>query len=1684
MANIYQVCMGNETIPATEQITEKCFEAAETQSNPSVNLVTGGLKYVFGDLSIGQGLYNIGVSHVYNSKLNSAFNSKICGIGNGWKLNLHQCLLLDGVDENNNVTIKYLDELGDIHKFVMFDNANLRFYNVQNAKVVLTVQQTETIISDGVGNKLIFNNDTGMLVHSISCQTDEVVKHYIYENNRLVRVYVNKTLVNGVVKRKIELSYNSQGLLNSIATYSDDAEKLAMLSYQYDSSNNLVKVIRNGLNKSGAICINKDIGEFGYVDGKLSTIYDSETDAMLKVDYYSNGKVNKISNGYVKTSGVQVGQEANGLFNGYSDGTHCGNLNEVFVKKSHLSYAYYTNSDGVINEVITTSDKDISMAYFLDSDGNIVSSFEVKPADITYYSSLEKETQYKSNAFESLSGTEKINGLFPLKFDGELQRNEDELTDSTANLIELGKNCVCFNYSFWLKLNDEYFRPKVKVSCCYGDYTIHREDVYINGKAKGVWQKVSVPLMISTLTSSSEPCLKRLKIFVYEGERTYIPNCEMVEIGFTPVAPSRFVLALQDREFHLNTIPNFEVVSFNENVVSLNGVTDKDFFTADDLIATISNKQRSSYSYQGVQLYDVICNAGTKRISKVKDVVICADSNSYSFADNTPTCIQRMHFQNYRGTIDTEYTHNVQDGYMKINTNASIAITEDGQPLYSSAFQIIDYKGNQLEEQDEYGMGVMYLYDKYGNPTCTKKYYLDSNNSKVVYETHTTSYDSKLEYAVATDDGKFGVDVSYNKHGNVYGVAEKVLSSETNQLEPTGVSANTLYGVFPEKVISTSLNDSQGESIKKSITYQNGYVRTVSDGAVKFGLQLDFINNIRTYTQFKDGKEIVLKQEIVESNFTSDGMCQDSIEKFYIDEGFTANTIVSRQNAYGKLTNMFYGEKQLTVQYQQGNESAYAQKPATIIDGFSGRTETPTYKKLQEQVGWEETLSNGSKHLTVLQADEGFTKYILGADESEEYFSLIEKDSAKILSPRIVSTTYYRDTHANYDNVKTIDAYTRYYTYDNLGRVTNANSSENPQESKIKNTRSYLNNRQNSPISSMSFSGWSGNVNSSQAGQGYVSYDYDAKENVSIFTKSLGWWQNNQQSPSLSVYEKHSYTYDQHDRLISETIERTGEEPKTLAFTYSNSADSKGRLISVVKDGVASNLVYTNGQLTSFGNTTFTYDNYGNRTSETKNGTTTNYTFTRGDLLASISGAANVSYTYNANGVRTQKKINNTTIEYYLDGNKILGEDRSDNIKLRYFYDKDGICGIRYINENNVKNFVFAKDAQGSVWGIFDGDNPDAKPYVEYTYDAWGNCTLHTHNIDGNNIGILNPFRWKGHYYDVESGLYYANNSYYDPEYCQYVDAAPLEAVFDNVDVPQPIDRNGLLCNNVFEFAPNVFAIYLTRDLSVDYTFNIDENLPFFTQAWRDLLKMTSQISKEWKTVPTWAKITAGLVLLVVAAAINYYTAGIGGTAVSIWACLWPALVELTIGVGMAVVSWAINGLITGNYSWQSLENAVADAVFFTGLFAFVSASLNFIRQVCREVIIEAKLEKAILKHLDELTAQGVDDLLRSKGTELSFVSGVYDRRTGKIYLGYNSEPIADSMLAELRAMGARKSCAETRAIAKALADGAKIGDLYLYTYNLRTKDIAYLCRDCTKAFYRRVSVSISESFFAAKFKH
>lgn len=48
---------------------------------------------------------------------------------------------------------------------------------------------------------------------------------------------------------------------------------------------------------------------------------------------------------------------------------------------------------------------------------------------------------------------------------------------------------------------------------------------------------------------------------------------------------------------------------------------------------------------------------------------------------------------------------------------------------------------------------------------------------------------------------------------------------------------------------------------------------------------------------------------------------------------------------------------------------------------------------------------------------------------------------------------------------------------------------------------------------------------------------------------------------------------------------------------------------------------------------------------------------------------------------------------------------------------------------------------------------------VNYIYDAWGNHAVLDANgadiTDPNHIGVLNPYRYRGYFYDVETGLPY-----------------------------------------------------------------------------------------------------------------------------------------------------------------------------------------------------------------------------------------------------------------------------------------------------------------------------------------
>ena len=87
---------------------------------------------------------------------------------------------------------------------------------------------------------------------------------------------------------------------------------------------------------------------------------------------------------------------------------------------------------------------------------------------------------------------------------------------------------------------------------------------------------------------------------------------------------------------------------------------------------------------------------------------------------------------------------------------------------------------------------------------------------------------------------------------------------------------------------------------------------------------------------------------------------------------------------------------------------------------------------------------------------------------------------------------------------------------------------------------------------------------------------------------------------------------------------------------------------------------------------------------------------------------------------------------------------------------------------------VAVKDADGNVTGYTE------KTYATYTYDAWGKLTGIL-DSGGNNLinkqttstalANLNPLRYRGYYYDVETGFYYLQSRYYDPANRRFINA-------------------------------------------------------------------------------------------------------------------------------------------------------------------------------------------------------------------------------------------------------------------------------------------------------------------------
>ena len=151
------------------------------------------------------------------------------------------------------------------------------------------------------------------------------------------------------------------------------------------------------------------------------------------------------------------------------------------------------------------------------------------------------------------------------------------------------------------------------------------------------------------------------------------------------------------------------------------------------------------------------------------------------------------------------------------------------------------------------------------------------------------------------------------------------------------------------------------------------------------------------------------------------------------------------------------------------------------------------------------------------------------------------------------------------------------------------------------------------------------------------------------------------------------------------------------------------------------------------------------------------------------------TYTYNADWIRTSKTVNGVEHIYHLSGTRILDEEwvsGSTRNLLIYIYDASGQpIGINYLkcvgNTVTKEAYLLGTNIQGDITCIYD---TAGNRVVTYTYDAWGKI-LSVTGTAANTIGRYNPFRYRGYYYDNETGFYYLNSRYYDPNVGRFLNA-------------------------------------------------------------------------------------------------------------------------------------------------------------------------------------------------------------------------------------------------------------------------------------------------------------------------
>lgn len=699
------------------------------------------------------------------------------------------------------------------------------------------------------------------------------------------------------------------------------------------------------------------------------------------------------------------------------------------------------------------------------------------------------------------------------------------------------------------------------------------------------------------------------------------------------------------------------------------------------------------------------------------------------------------------------FYENVNEAYI---TNVSLFKDEFGQ-----SYQY-DSEGNLIKSQDLAKQNNTFEYD--GNDNLIKS--TNPKGGTFEYE-YDNTHKHRLVKAIS------GTGVNYNFEYNQYGQATtaKIANGTDQQYIETEAEYSTNGNYL------TKLTDEKGNETNYTYNQTSGTLTKVTDSKnTETNYTYDNLNRVSTVSKTANNK---------------------NYQNTYTYANDKLNTITHNGFNYSFVYDKFGNTSQVKVGNQTLITNNYAANNGNLTSVKYGNNAqiSYTYDRFDRMItqtkaqGTYQYVYDAKSNLAYTKTPEGTTTYYT--------YDLADRLAKVNDTSNNFTTSYTYDANSNIDSAKyTLNNQSNeiQYTFDKNNRITNVKLNNNTNIVTNYDTLSRISNKQlkvgtNTFTTQYIYENLGNNrtttsIASVTNGTNSISYTYDELGNIETITEGNAL--------------KATYHYDELNQLIRED---NVELNKTITYTYDQGGNitakteypyTTGELGTATK---TTNYSYTNtnwkDQLTSYNGQSITYDAIGNPL--TYNGNT--YTWQNGRELAGITNTEeglSISYNYNDDGIRTSKTVNGVTTRYHLEGTNVIYEKKDGSNDIIYYsYDENGnIVGLKY---NNTE-YYYIKNLQGDIIGILDNN---LQQIVQYTYDSWGN-PISIKDANGNeitdttHIGIINPYRYRSYRYDTETGLYYLQSRYYNPEWGRFLNG-------DNYGG----QIGGILTHNIYAYCLN-----------------------------------------------------------------------------------------------------------------------------------------------------------------------------------------------------------------------------------------------------------------------------------------